>query len=1257
MARNEAFEQALRLVLETRGQQGVEAMRAAIADVGDVSAETVADTNRLLDSITELNDQAGKAAEFGRLSDELERTEQALTGAQTAAYQLTMQLNATEKPSRELQQAQRTARVEVERLEKAYASQWSSLIKVDRELADVGVNTANLAATQERLRNSIGSTSAQIERQAGAVEREAQAIAQLKQRMADGDEAFRKQAKASRDAGESLRAYRERAAAAERGSADLAKATERSVGVLGRLRGLIAPLTAYLSLQTAATGVKNLLGLGDAAELARTRLERLYGAGNGNRAFEQIRTLARDAGQQFDQMLEAALKLKSFGLEPLDGTLQGLIDQNALLGGSMESLNGLILGVGQAWAKQKLQGEEILQLVERGVPVWDLLAQATGKNVMELQRLSSAGSLGRDVIRQLLDEMARSADGAAADGINTLSRLWTALVDRVQGFARDVADSGSLDWFKQQLREIGATVDRLAASGELADYAKRVSDAIVAVGNAVRTGITWINQYSGALVLVAKTWAALRIVQWVGDLTRLRVKWIENATAALAFNGALDATQGRLGRVGAAIRAIPTNLKIGVALVGLEYAISNAAKLGEWLAAHSDAADDLRATSAALVEQMRAEGVERAKLAASLAQYRNTAVLTAEQVAKLSEDERASYEQRLAGLKQYLVAQYGFLLRQKEIGAATEQQLAQLQAMPAQLRAVHDGYAAIADGVRQAAQAMRANISPAAQAIVEQLKGIDRDAKSAGESIKKLFEDLNYGDSNRLGDIAQALASIAAQGAGADRNIRDGLLKTLESLSGEQLLRFQAAATAAFDAMKRSPAEVAAVLDMTLYAALDKLGVAADRMGTKFTVAGQQAIASFGAILENANATGQQIETAFRAALQRVSTTEDAQRLGTLLRAAGEQGKLGFDQAERAAAALEGRIRGITNAMSPLVDEFDALGIKSQASLNAAAQSARDAFEAIRRGAAEGKASVEDVRRALGAYAQSARAAVAESDESARARVESELEVLEAIYRVNGALEDMGDAGQVAAGGIEEGAARSAAALSGLADQADRTASSVSTLGDSMAGAGQASRATGSAVYQLGSAFGELSKAAAEAYSATNQIIKITGATPGGIHPITRVTRMIREQKEAFDAATASMREQLRAYDELAARREQLQEQYKYLGDSQIEEMLQLEQQLTQARQQRAEERRRELEEERAAAEAALAAWKEANAAGTGAAAASTRASAAPRETIRFELGGDSYEFQGEAGQIDQFSRMLTELQRSRAVSSRRGGP
>src|SRR5690606_14422144 len=139
------------------------------------------------------------------------------------------------------------------------------------------------------------------------------------------------------------------------------------------------------------------------------------------------------------------------GIDPLNGSLQALIDQNAAAGGSLQDLEGKVLAVGQAWAKQKLQGEEILQLVERGVPVWDLLQKATGKNVEELQKLSAKGELGRSTIAALIPEIGKASDGAANRSLGTLSGLLSQASARWLEFKQQIVAAGLGDYLKQQL--------------------------------------------------------------------------------------------------------------------------------------------------------------------------------------------------------------------------------------------------------------------------------------------------------------------------------------------------------------------------------------------------------------------------------------------------------------------------------------------------------------------------------------------------------------------------------------------------------------------------------------------------------------------------------------------------------------------------------------------------------------------------------------------------------------------------------------
>lgn len=93
--------------------------------------------------------------------------------------------------------------------------------------------------------------------------------------------------------------------------------------------------------------------------------------------------------------MQAFTTMKSFGLDPMDGSLQMVVDQSFKLGKGFEGVQRISLALWVKHGLNKAYGEEIMQLVEAGVPVWDMLAKATGKNTQELLALSEKGALGR----------------------------------------------------------------------------------------------------------------------------------------------------------------------------------------------------------------------------------------------------------------------------------------------------------------------------------------------------------------------------------------------------------------------------------------------------------------------------------------------------------------------------------------------------------------------------------------------------------------------------------------------------------------------------------------------------------------------------------------------------------------------------------------------------------------------------------------------------------------------------------------------
>ena len=149
-------------------------------------------------------------------------------------------------------------------------------------------------------------------------------------------------------------------------------------GALGKVGGFIAGL-GLLGVS------KSIVQMASDFEQLQIRLNQtMGGAAAGQQAFDWIKQFAKDTPYEVKNVTDAFMRMRAYGIDPMNGSMKSVADAAAKLGGGYETLDGLSRGLGQAWAKQKLQGEEIMQLVERGVPVWDMLAKVTGKTTQEV---------------------------------------------------------------------------------------------------------------------------------------------------------------------------------------------------------------------------------------------------------------------------------------------------------------------------------------------------------------------------------------------------------------------------------------------------------------------------------------------------------------------------------------------------------------------------------------------------------------------------------------------------------------------------------------------------------------------------------------------------------------------------------------------------------------------------------------------------------------------------------------------------------
>ena len=412
----------------------------------------------LKDELSKLKNQKTLLSSFEKQTRATHEAGKAFRAAEVRVAKLAEEVGRAENPTKAMQNALTRARQEVKKSNKEYGRQRESLAKLRGGLKGAGLSSSRLAQQQQKLSEAIKDTGQAFEK----ANRKVKAV----------DRTFKKDTlkKVARDANQA--------------SASIGGLTRRFAGLIGAAAGLYA----------IKRGIEGILSTGDQFEKMRVQLEAITGSmAEGEEALSWIKEFTKNTPFQLEEVSEAFVRLKAFGLDPMDGTMQAIIDQASKLGGGMERLNGISLAVGKAWAKQKLQGEEIMMLLERGVPVWELLEKVTGKNVAELQKLSSAGKSGRDVMRDLIAEIGKSSEGAAAKNMSLLSGYVSNLKDSWSFFLDEIANSGALDYAKETLAGIADNIERMNGNGQLSQLAKKISDAFVAMGNAIKHTLSDIS--------------------------------------------------------------------------------------------------------------------------------------------------------------------------------------------------------------------------------------------------------------------------------------------------------------------------------------------------------------------------------------------------------------------------------------------------------------------------------------------------------------------------------------------------------------------------------------------------------------------------------------------------------------------------------------------------------------------------------------------------------------------------------------------
>lgn len=225
----------------------------------------------------------------------------------------------------------------------------------------------------------------------------------------------------------------------------MSRAAGSTLSAAGRAGGFLGKaalgLGAAGALGLAAVGVAGgAMGLEVASGNEQARISFTTMLGSAERADSFLREMQKFAATtpfEFPELQTAASSLISAGIESskVIPIMRTLGDVTSGMGTGSEGVQRATVALQQMSAAGRITGEDLNQLRDAGIPVYDLLAKATGKSKAEVVKLAQAGKLGKTE----LDLMMKALESGA--GLERFSGLMDKQSKSLAGMASTLKDT------------------------------------------------------------------------------------------------------------------------------------------------------------------------------------------------------------------------------------------------------------------------------------------------------------------------------------------------------------------------------------------------------------------------------------------------------------------------------------------------------------------------------------------------------------------------------------------------------------------------------------------------------------------------------------------------------------------------------------------------------------------------------------------------------------------------------------------------
>jgi tape measure domain-containing protein len=278
--------------------------------------------------------------------------------------------------------------------------------------------------------------------------------------------------------------------------------------------GLIATGAKAAGLALGAAAVSaGAFGLKTASNMEQARISFTTMLGSAQKADSFLRQLQKFAAATpfaFPELQTAASSLISVGIkaDKVIPIMKTLGDVTSGMGTGSEGVQRATVALQQMSAAGKITGEDLNQLRDAGIPVFDLLAAATGRTKAQVAALAQAGKLGGKDLAQLMKALETGKGLERFSGLmekqsHSLAGLFSTLKDNVSmSLANLVAPAiptikVGLEWLTNATAAIGP---KIQAGFHLAAVGVRALIGAFHEGDVTSTGFVGVMERVGVAV-------------------------------------------------------------------------------------------------------------------------------------------------------------------------------------------------------------------------------------------------------------------------------------------------------------------------------------------------------------------------------------------------------------------------------------------------------------------------------------------------------------------------------------------------------------------------------------------------------------------------------------------------------------------------------------------------------------------------------------------------------------------------------------